>query len=131
MTDAVRVLVVDDDAGLRTELRQLLEDAGYAVVAEASTGAQGVAQARLARPHVVISDLRMPGEVSGLDLAAALQGEVPVIILSAYDDAGLQARARQAGALFLVKGCRSRTIFAALDRAALDRAALACASVPG
>jgi two-component system, response regulator PdtaR len=126
MSGPLRVVVVDDDAGLRTELRQLLQDAGYDVVAEASTGAQGVAQARLARPHVVISDLRMPGEVSGLDLAVALQGEVPVIILSAYDDPGLQARAQAAGAGFLVKGCRSRTIFAALDEAALR-----CASVPG
>ena len=117
MTGATRILVVDDDAGLRKELRQLLEDAGYDVVAEASSGFQGVALARLARPHVVISDLRMPGDIGGLDLAAQLRGEVPVIILSAYDDPGLQARVREAGATFLVKGCRSRTIFAAVEQA--------------
>lgn len=117
MSDVTRVLVVDDDAGLRTELRQLLEDAGYEVVAEASDGSQGVARARQERPHVVISDLRMPGGVGGLDLAAELQGEVPVIILSAYDDPGLVSRARELGATFLVKGCRSRTIFAALEQA--------------
>ncbi|MCU0301953.1 MAG: response regulator [Candidatus Nanopelagicales bacterium] len=124
MSDPLRVLVVDDDAGLRMELRHLLEEAGY-VVAEASTGAEGVQRARIEQPHVVISDLRMPGALGGLDLATALQGEVPVIILSAYDDAGLQARAHRAGATFLVKGCRARTILAALEQAAL-----ACASVP-
>ncbi len=118
MTCAIRILVVDDDAGLRKELRQLLEDGGFDVVGEASTGFQGVALARLARPHVVISDLRMPGDVGGLDLAVELRGEIPVIILSAYDDPGLQARVRAAGAAFLVKGCRSRTIFAAVEGAA-------------
>ena len=97
MTVATRILVVDDDAGLRKELRQLLEDAGYDVVAEASSGFQGVALARLALPDVVISDLRMPGDIGGLDLAAELQGEIPVIILSAYDDPGLQARVREVG----------------------------------
>jgi len=122
----LRVLVVDDDAGLRSELRQLLEEAGYEVVGEAGTGAQGVARARADHPHVVISDLRMPGDVGGLELAEQLRGEVPVILLSAYDDAGLQARAREVSATFLVKGCRSRSIFAALEHAAL-----AGASVPG
>lgn len=123
---AMRILVVDDDAGLRRELRQLLEEAGYEVVGEASTGAQGVARARLDRPHVVISDLRMPGGMGGLELAAELRAEVPVILLSAYDDPGLQARARDVGAAFLVKGCRSRSIFSALEQAALTGA-----SVPG
>jgi DNA-binding NarL/FixJ family response regulator len=120
VTDATRILVVDDDAGLRKELRQLLEDGGYDVVAEATSGFQGVSLARLARPEVVISDLRMPGDISGLDLAVELLGEVPVIILSAYDDPGLQARVREAGATFLVKGCRSRVIFAAVERAAIS-----------
>lgn len=119
MTPATRILVVDDDGGLRKELRQLLEDAGYDVVAEASSGFQGVALARLALPDVVISDLRMPGDIGGLDLAAELQGEIPVIILSAYDDAGLQARVRDVGATFLVKGCRSRMIFAAVEQAVI------------
>jgi len=86
VTGGTRILLVDDDAGLRGELRQLLEDAGYDVVAEAADGLQGIVCARRERPEVVISDLRMPG-LGGLELAAELQGEFPVIILSAYDDA--------------------------------------------
>jgi response regulator NasT len=117
MTGVTRIVVVDDDAGLRSELRQLLEDAGYDVVAEAASGFQGVALARLALPDVVISDLRMPGDIGGLELAAELEGEVPVVILSAYDDPGLQARARAVGAAFVVKGCRSRTLFDAVELA--------------
>ena len=42
-----------------------------------------------------------------------------MIILSAYDDAGLQARVREVGATFLVKGCRSRMIFAAVEQAVI------------
>jgi DNA-binding NarL/FixJ family response regulator len=118
VTGPTRILVVDDDAGLRKELRHLLEDAGYEVVAEAATGFQGVALARLALPDVVISDLRMPGDIGGLELAVELKGEIPVIVLSAYDDPGLQARVRGAGATFLVKGCRSRALFAAVELAA-------------
>lgn len=117
MTAGIRVLLVDDDAGLRAELRLLLEDAGYVVVGEASDGADGVACARRDRPQVVISDLKMPG-LNGLGLAAELSGEIPVIILSAYDDEGLQAQARGVGALFLIKGCRSRSIYAAVEQAA-------------
>jgi CheY-like chemotaxis protein len=116
----IRILVVDDDPGLRRELTLLLEDAGYDVVAEAASGFQGIALARRHRPDVVISDLRMPGDIGGLDLAAELQDEIPVIILTAYDDQGLQARIRETGATFLVKGCRSRTIFAAVERAGLS-----------
>lgn len=125
-----RILVVDDDAGLRKELHQLLEEAGYDVVGEASSGAQGIARARLDQPDVVISDLRMPGELGGIDVANELRGEIPVIILTAYDDPGLQARVREAGASFLVKGCRSRLIFAAIEAAA-EPGALACAGVGG
>lgn len=120
----IRILVVDDDPGLRRELTLLLGEAGYDVVAEAASGCQGVALARLTRPDVVISDLRMPGDINGLDLAAELGGEVPVIILTAYDDQGLQARIRETGATFLVKGCRSRTIFAAVERVAISDASI-------
>jgi len=116
VTAAIRVLLVEDDAGLRAELRLLLEDAGYVIVGEACDGAEGVACARREQPQVVISDLKMPG-LNGLALAAELNGEIPVIILSAYDDEGLQAQARDAGALFLIKGCRSRSIYAAVEQA--------------
>lgn len=115
----VRVLLIDDDGGLRAELRTLLEDGGYRVVGEASGGREGIALVGVQQPDLVITDLKMP-DGSGLDVAAALAGQVPVIILSAFDDEGLQAQARELGAAFLVKGCRSRTIFSAVDTAALS-----------
>lgn len=121
MTKSIRVLLVDDDAGLRAELRLLLEDAGFQVVGEARDGVEGIAYARHERPDVVLSDLKMPG-LSGLALAAELRDQIPVVLLSAYDDEGLQAQAREVGAGFLIKGCRSRAIFAAVQRAAGERA---------
>jgi response regulator NasT len=120
VSGALRVVVVDDDVAFRAELRTLLEDAGYDVVGEAADGAQGVELARDGRPDVVLSDLRMPGR-SGLQLAADLAGTVPVVLFSAFDDDDLQAQAHRVGARFLVKGCRSRSIFAAIQAAADDR----------
>jgi len=76
VTAAIRVLLVEDDAGLRAELRLLLEDAGYVIVGEACDGAEGVACARREQPQVVISDLKMPG-LNRLALAAELNGEIP------------------------------------------------------
>jgi hypothetical protein len=57
---SLRVLVVDDNARMRGELRALLEDGGFTVVGEASHGAEGVTLARELRPNVVVMDLRMP-----------------------------------------------------------------------
>ena len=111
---AGRVVLVDDDLALRAELRTLLEDGGYEVVGEASDAIAGLAVARRVRPDVVITDLKMPG-YSGLQLAAALKGDLPVVVLSAFDDEGLQAEARALGAQFLVKGCRSQRIFEAVS----------------
>jgi two-component system response regulator YesN len=72
-------------------------------------------------PDVVLADLRMP-RMTGLEVATALRvssPDVPVIILSAYDDVGLQLAAERIPvAAYLVKGCSSREIFSAIREAA-------------
>lgn len=118
---AARVLVVDDVSSIRTELRALLEDAGFAVVGEASHGAEGVALARELRPDVVVMDLRMP-ILDGIAATAHITRDLPdtrVVVLSAFDDPSLEESARAAGARrFLTKGSSPAAIAAAVRDAA-------------
>src|SRR5690242_18874741 len=93
----VRMIVADDENALRRALTQLLTEAGYDVVATASDGVEAVAMAEQLLPNVVILDLRMPG-MTGIEAATVLRERLPnmhIIILSAYDDAGLQVVAER------------------------------------
>ncbi|HLI53738.1 MAG TPA: response regulator transcription factor [Acidimicrobiales bacterium] len=84
-----RVLVVDDDPGLRRALRLGLTAGGHDVVAVA-TGEEGLAHAAMGRPEVVILDLGLP-DLDGLDVVGRIRGwsDVPIVVLSA---AGSEAR---------------------------------------
>ncbi len=112
-----RVLVVDDTASIRTELRHLLEDSGLNVVGEGSHGAEGVMLARELRPDVVVMDVRMP-ILDGIAATGYITRELPdtrVIVFSAFEDRDLEATARQAGAWsFMIKGAAPAAITAAV-----------------
>ena len=82
-----RILVVDDSPDMRALLEDVLEYAGYEVVAAAS-GARALAEMNAQRPDLVITDLLMPG-MSGFTLRATMLrnpdlASIPVIVLSAY-----------------------------------------------
>jgi DNA-binding response OmpR family regulator len=83
------ILVVDDDDGIRSLLKQELGEAGY-VVEEAANGKEAVNKIRTVRPDLVILDVMMP-EMNGFDVAAILKNdpqtmEIPIIILSIVQD---------------------------------------------
>lgn len=103
-----RLLVVDDDTPLARELAGLFSDVGYEVTGIASEGRECVDLVAQTQPDVVVMDVRMEG-MSGTEAAAVLQREhpdVPVVLLSAYDDEGIMRAAREAKvAAYLVKGC--------------------------
>ena len=82
---AGRVLVVEDDAGIREMLKYNLSNAGFSVQ-EASDGASGLRTARTGKPDIVLLDLMLPG-MSGFDFCRALRktSQVPIIILTAKD----------------------------------------------
>jgi DNA-binding NarL/FixJ family response regulator len=115
------VLVVEDNASMRGELRALLEDAGFTVVGEAGHGAEGVTLARELRPNVVVMDLRMP-ILDGIAATGYLSRELPdtrVIVFSAFNDETYDQAAQAAGAsCFLVKGAPPAVIVAAVREAA-------------
>ena len=82
---AGRVLVVEDDEGIREMLKYNLIGAGFAVT-EASDGATGLRTARTAQPDLILLDLMLPG-MSGFDFCRALRrsSRVPIIMLTAKD----------------------------------------------
>ena len=83
------ILVVDDDEGIRSLLKQELGEAGYSIE-EASNGKEALAKIRALRPNLIILDVMMP-EMNGFDVAAILKNDpqtmdIPIIILSIVQD---------------------------------------------
>jgi DNA-binding NarL/FixJ family response regulator len=108
-----RVVLVDDEPMLRDALREFLVEEGVDVVGEAADGREGVNQTLALGPDVVLMDLRMP-ILDGIDATSAIKEQRPdihVIVLTAYEDASLQERAKEAGAdAYVVKGTSVTTM---------------------
>lgn len=113
------ILVADDDRYVRRLLRQRLEESGYKVV-EATNGKKALRQFRKSEPHVVITDIVMPG-MDGHEFIAQLLAECPAARIVAISGAieqdvpQLLERAAQCGALrTLSKPFTSEQLFAAV-----------------
>ena len=101
----LRVLIADDDPIIRLDLRNVLESLGYEVVGEAGDGQQAVDLAREKEPDVCLLDVKMP-VMDGIEAVEIItnEGIAPAILLTAYSDGELVARAKDAGAFaYLVK----------------------------
>jgi response regulator NasT len=101
----MRVLIADDDPIIRLDLKQMLENLEYEVVAEAGDGQQAVTLARDVKPDVAILDVKMP-VMDGIEAVSIITEEeiAPTILLTAYSDRELVDRAKEAGAFaYLVK----------------------------
>ncbi len=100
-----RVVIAEDEALIRLDLRETLEEEGYQVVAETSRGDEVVGLVREHRPDLAILDIKMPGG-DGLSAAAEITADrlAAVLVLTAFSQRELIDRAREAGALaYLVK----------------------------
>ena len=102
-----RIVIVDDAADVRRDLRLLLEIAGLEIVGEAADGREAIETAALLNPDVVVSDLAMP-VLDGYAAAAAIRAASPqcrLVALSIYSDDSGRSKARAAGFdAFVVKG---------------------------
>lgn len=101
----LRVLIADDDPIIRLDLKQMLENLEYEVVAEAGDGQQAVTFARESQPDVCILDVKMP-VMDGIEAVSIITEEslAPTILLTAYSDRELIDRAKDAGVFaYLVK----------------------------
>jgi two-component system, response regulator PdtaR len=116
-SEQTRVLIAEDEALIRLDLKEMLEEEGYTVVAEVGDGRQAVEQARAQRPDLVILDIQMP-ELDGLSAAEEIAAArvAPVIVLTAFSQRELVERARDAGAMaYLVKPFSKNDLVPAIE----------------
>ena len=97
----VRILVAEDEAIIRLDLVEMLVEAGYVVVAQATNGVEAIALAQEHKPDLAILDVKMP-ELDGISAAEKIIEIAPVLMLTAFSQKELVERARDAGAMAYV-----------------------------
>jgi response regulator NasT len=124
-----RVLIAEDAALIRLDLRMLLEDHGFDVCGEARDGLEAVSLARELEPDVAVLDMRMPN-LDGIEAARRIYAErpLPIVMLTAYSDEPLVERALAAGVFtYLSKPFTASDIVPAIRAAVLRHAELLAA----
>lgn len=114
---ATRVVIAEDEAIIRLDLRETLEEEGYEVVAETGRGDRAVELVREHRPDLAILDIKMPG-VDGLEASRLISGEklCPVVLLTAFSQREIVEQARDAGALaYIVKPFQKSDLVPAIE----------------
>jgi response regulator NasT len=97
----VRILVAEDEALIRMDLVEMLQEAGYEVVAQATNGEEAIALATEYKPDLAILDVKMP-VLDGISAAEKIISIAPVLMLTAFSQKELIDRARDAGVMAYV-----------------------------
>jgi response regulator NasT len=121
-----RVVIAEDEAIIRLDLKELLEEEGYDVVGETGRGDEALDLVRDLVPDLVILDVKMPG-LDGLSAARHIAGErlAAVLVLTAFSQRDLVEQARDAGALaYLVKPFQKSDLIPAIEVALARHAEL-------
>jgi len=99
--EPVRIVVAEDEALIRMDLVEMLGEAGYLVVAQASDGAEAIALVAEHKPDLAILDVKMP-ILDGISAAEEIIATCPVLMLTAFSQRELVDRARDAGVMAYV-----------------------------
>jgi len=113
----IRVVIAEDEAIIRLDLKETLEEEGYDVVGETGRGDEAVTLVRDLQPDLAILDVKMPG-MDGLQAAAQISADkhAAVLILTAFSQRDLIEQARDAGALaYLVKPFQKSELIPAVE----------------
>jgi AmiR/NasT family two-component response regulator len=116
---AVRIVLAEDEAIIRLDLRESLQEEGYEVVGDVGRGDKAVEMVDALRPDVAIFDIKMPG-MSGLEAAKIVSDKkiCPVVMLTAFSQREIIEQARDAGALaYLVKPFQKTDLVPAIELA--------------
>ena len=114
---AVRVVIAEDEAIIRLDLKETLEEEGYVVVGETGRGDEAIELVRQHKTDIAILDIKMPG-LDGLSAAREITKErnAAVLILTAFSQRDLIEQARDAGALaYLVKPFQRSELIPAVE----------------
>lgn len=114
---APRLVIAEDEAIIRMDLREVLVEDGYDVVGECGRGDEAVRMVRELRPDLAILDVKMPGQ-DGISAARELAPEriCPVVLLTAFSDRELIEEARDAGVMaYLVKPFQREDLVPAIE----------------
>jgi AmiR/NasT family two-component response regulator len=116
---ARRVVIAEDEAIIRLDLKEILEAEGYEIVGETGRGDEAVELADRERPDLAILDVKMPG-MDGIEAARRItvQHRIPCLILTAFSQRNLIEEARDAGvAAYLVKPFQRAELVPAIELA--------------
>jgi len=114
---ATRVVIAEDEAIIRLDLRETLEEEGYVVVAETGRGDKAVELIREHKPDLAILDIKMPG-LDGLQASRLISADkiCPVVLLTAFSQREIVEQARDAGALaYIVKPFQKSDLVPAIE----------------
>lgn len=114
---SVRVVIAEDEAIIRLDLKETLEEEGYSVIGETGRGDQALDLVRDLRPDLAILDVKMPG-MDGLEVAKVIGDEriCGVLVLTAFSQREIIEQARDAGALaYLVKPFQKSDLIPAIE----------------
>lgn len=112
-----RVVIAEDEAIIRLDLKETLLEEGYEVVGETGRGDEAVELVKAHQPDIAILDIKMPG-LDGLSAAREIAGErrAAVLVLTAFSQRDLIEQARDAGALaYLVKPFQRSELIPAIE----------------
>lgn len=115
--EALRIIIADNESIIRMDLKELLQEAGHEVIAEASDGLKAVELTRKFQPDLVIMDIKMP-EMDGIAAAKIISNEkiAPVLLLTAYSQKEIVDKAKDSGVLaYLVKPVKEANLFPAME----------------
>lgn len=112
-----RIVIGDDESIIRTDLCEMLEDAGHTVVGEAADGLEALELVRREKPDIVLLDIKMP-RLDGIHAARMIghEGLAPVLLLTAYSQEDMVDKAKDSGVLgYLVKPVSPVNLFPAIE----------------
>ena len=118
-SETIRVLIAEDEALIRLDLKEMLEEEGFEVVGEAGDGEAAVSLVEEHRPDLVVMDVKMP-RLDGISAAERIAAArlAPVVMLTAFSQRELVERAREAGAMaYVVKPFDKADLLPAVEMA--------------